>query len=87
MVQVTAGESAQVLCRWLANLKSGSPVGRGIRKGGSGGVWYNLNTMESIAEGITSLVLLQQKDSVKNIYGKGKLAHTEQGICTGPGTP
>jgi len=55
MVQVTAGESAQVLCRRLA--KSGGLVGRWIRKGGPGGVWYDLNTLERIAERVT--VILQ----------------------------
>ena len=37
MVQITASKSAEVLCRWLT--RSGSPLGRWIRKGGLSGAW------------------------------------------------
>jgi len=68
MVQVTAGEASQVVCRRLA--KSRSPVDRWIGKGGSGKVWYNLNTLESIAERVTSLVLLRQRTQLRTYAGK-----------------
>jgi len=62
MVDVTARESAEILCCWLAMI--GGSVSRRIRKGGSSGAWYNIPG--GTAKIVISCILLRQWAQFRN---------------------
>ena len=54
-MHITAGESSEIFCRWLAK----ALLSRWIKEGDLDRVWYN--TLRTIVEEVVSFVSLQQE--------------------------
>ena len=82
MVHATAGQSSQILCRWLC--KHGGATSRWSRKGSLSRAWHD--ALRSITDTVISLVLLGN-GQVRDIFRKGKSVHTWKMTSSRSGTP